>query len=67
MSPLAGDVATLVARAEATGPFDSLIGVHAVVNVLVAGAAQRLRTKASRRLDRLESVWNEAGVFEPEA
>jgi DNA-binding MurR/RpiR family transcriptional regulator len=65
MSPLAGDLATFVARAEATGPFDSLVGVHAVVNVLVAGTAQRLRKKAGRRLDRLETVWNETGVLEP--
>lgn len=64
ISPLAGDVANLAARAEATGPFDSLIGVHAIANVLVAGVAQKLRRRAGRRLDHLESVWKRTGVLE---
>jgi DNA-binding MurR/RpiR family transcriptional regulator len=65
LSPLAGDGPTFVVRAEASGPFDSLIGIHAIANALVAEAAQRLRRRASRRLDRLEQVWAAARAFEP--
>jgi DNA-binding MurR/RpiR family transcriptional regulator len=65
LSPLAGHGPTFVARAEASGPFDSLIGVHAIANALVAEVAQRLRRQASRRLDRLEQAWAATGAFEP--
>jgi DNA-binding MurR/RpiR family transcriptional regulator len=64
LSPLAAGP-TFVAQAEATGPFDSLIGVHALANVLVAEVARRLRRPAARRLDRLERSWTETGALIP--
>jgi len=48
---------TLVVAAAGAGPFDSHVGTLALMNVLVAGAAIRLRGVATERLDRAEAAW----------
>ncbi len=48
---------TLVVTAAGAGPFDSHVGTLALMNVLVAGAAIRLRGVATERLDRAEAAW----------
>jgi len=45
------------------GPFDSHVGVLALVNALVAAVADRLRSGATDRLDRVEAAWREAGAL----
>jgi DNA-binding MurR/RpiR family transcriptional regulator len=64
LSPLAAGP-TFVARADAAGPFDSLLGVHALANALVAEVAHRVRRTAARRLDRLEQAWTDTGALIP--
>lgn len=58
LSPLArhADVAFSVA-AGGPGPFDSQLGVLALVEALLAGVAGALRTTATARLDRIEEAW----------
>jgi DNA-binding MurR/RpiR family transcriptional regulator len=46
------------------GPFDSLVGAHVLANALVAEVADRRRREATRRLDRLERIWQQTGVLE---
>ena len=48
---------TLVVTAAGAGPFDSHVGTLALMNVLVAAAAIRLRHMATDRLDRSEAAW----------
>ena len=48
---------TLVVTAAGAGPFDSHVGTLALMNVLVAAAAIRLRGVATERLDRSEAAW----------
>jgi DNA-binding MurR/RpiR family transcriptional regulator len=48
---------TLVVTAAGAGPFDSHVGTLALMNVLVAAAAVRLRNMATDRLDRSEAAW----------
>jgi DNA-binding MurR/RpiR family transcriptional regulator len=48
---------TLVVAAAGAGPFDSHVGTLALMNVLVAGAAIKLREVATDRLDRAEAAW----------
>ena len=64
LSPLA-DVAaeTFVVSADGVGPFDSHVGTLALANALVAGVAARLRQSATRRLDRVEKAWRDAGAL----
>lgn len=50
-----------VAAATGAGPFDSHVGILALANALVAAVAARLRGSATRRLDRVEAAWHEAG------
>jgi DNA-binding MurR/RpiR family transcriptional regulator len=64
LSPLGRRAQTTFAIAsEGTGPFDSQVGAVAVANVLIAAVAHRLRASATRRLDRVERAWREAGVL----
>ncbi|HEX9260653.1 MAG TPA: MurR/RpiR family transcriptional regulator [Acidimicrobiales bacterium] len=64
LSPLAEVAApTFVVRAEAIGPFDSHVGTLALVNVLTAAVATRLRDTATDRLDRIESAWQETDAL----
>ena len=48
---------TLTVAAAGGGPFDSHVGTLALMNVLVAGVADRLRSEATQRLDRAEAAW----------
>ena len=65
LSPLADSAdATFVVRADAAGPFDSHTGTIAVLNLLLAAVATRLRRSATDRLDRIESAWQE-GLVDP--
>ena len=58
LSPVAaGAQRTLVVTAAGAGPFDSHVGTLALMNVLVAAAAMRLRGVATERLDRSEAAW----------
>ena len=52
-----------VVSAKGNGPFDSYVGALALIDVLVAGVADRLRTTATESLDRIELAWSEAGVL----
>jgi DNA-binding MurR/RpiR family transcriptional regulator len=64
LSPLAdGAHAVLPIAATGTGFFDSLVGMVAVSNALVAGVATRLRTSVTRRLEALEAIWVESGAL----
>jgi DNA-binding MurR/RpiR family transcriptional regulator len=49
--------------AEAAGPFDSSIGIQALLNALVAGVAEKLRPAATKRLDALEAAWVRTGAL----
>jgi DNA-binding MurR/RpiR family transcriptional regulator len=58
LSPLGTLAAeTFLMAAEGVGPFDSLVGVIALANALVAGVAARLRQSATSRLDAIEAAW----------
>ena len=48
---------TLVVTAAGAGPFDSHVGTLALMNILAAGVAIRLREVATGRLDRAEAAW----------
>ena len=64
LSPLArGAQHAFAVAAEAAGPFDSNVGVLALLNALVAGVAGELRLEAGRRLDALESAWVSTGAL----
>jgi DNA-binding MurR/RpiR family transcriptional regulator len=64
LSPLAeGAAAVLTVAADGAGPFDSHVGVLALTNALVNGVAAKLRASATRRLDRVEAAWREAGAL----
>lgn len=64
LSPLAdGALAVLPIAATGTGFFDSLVGMVAVSNALVAGVATRLRAHVTRRLEALEAIWVESGAL----
>ncbi len=64
LSPLAGLAErTLTVAAAGGGPFDSHVGTLALINVLVAGVADRLRREATERLDRAEAAWQAAGAL----
>jgi len=58
LSPLAALAdRTFTVAAGGGGPFDSHVGTLALLNVLVAGVADRLRREATQRLDRAEQAW----------
>jgi DNA-binding MurR/RpiR family transcriptional regulator len=64
LSPLAAlATVSLTVAAEGAGPFDSHVGTLALVNALATGVAGRLRHTATRRLERLESLWQDAGAL----
>lgn len=54
---------TLLVAAAGAGPFDSHVGTLALLNVLVAGVAERLRRSASNRLNQAENAWSASGVL----
>jgi len=64
LSPVAAcSQRTLVVTAAGAGPFDSHVGTLALMNVLVAGAADRLRGMAAKRLDRAEAAWRASNAL----
>jgi DNA-binding MurR/RpiR family transcriptional regulator len=64
VSPLAKvATAAFVVAASSPGPFDSMVGMTALSNALVAAVAHRLRPSATRRIDLVERSWSEAGVL----
>ncbi len=64
LSPMAACAhRTLVVTAAGAGPFDSHVGTLALMNVLVAGAAIRLRGVATDRLDRAEAAWRSTNAL----
>jgi DNA-binding MurR/RpiR family transcriptional regulator len=64
LSPLASIAdRTLVIAAAGAGPFDSHVGTLSLCNLLVAGAADRLRAAATQRLDLAESAWQASGAL----
>jgi DNA-binding MurR/RpiR family transcriptional regulator len=64
LSPLAaGAAAVFAVRAEGAGPFDSHVGTLALLDAVVAGVADRLRSTATDRLDRIEAAWTASGVL----
>lgn len=57
LSPLArGATATFILAAEGPGPFDSHVGTLALLNALVAGVADRVRSAAASRLEGVEAA-----------
>jgi len=64
LSPLAdGAQHVFVVAAETAGPFDSGVGILALLNALIAGVADALRPQAARRIERLESTWVRTGAL----
>ena len=64
LSPVAAcSQRTLVVTAAGAGPFDSHVGTLALMNVLVAGAAIKLRGVATERLDRAEAAWRASNAL----
>jgi DNA-binding MurR/RpiR family transcriptional regulator len=64
LSPLvAGATETFFISAHGVGPFDSVTGGIALVNVLIAGVAARLRQSAPARLDAIEAAWSAIGAL----
>jgi DNA-binding MurR/RpiR family transcriptional regulator len=64
LSPLAAEATdTFVVSAAAVGPFDSQVGTLAVLNLIVTGVADRLRSNATERLDRVEAKWRATGAL----
>ncbi len=62
LSPIAANAdRTFVLSAGSVGPFDSHVGTLALLNLIVAEVAGRLRSSASGRLDRVEDAWRAAG------
>lgn len=47
----------------AIGPFDSSVSVVAIAEMLVSGVANELQEKATERVDRIENLWEAAGVY----
>ena len=64
LSPIAllADASFTVAAASA-GPFDSHVATLAVLNALVTAVADKLRSSATDRLDRIEAAWRAAGAL----
>jgi DNA-binding MurR/RpiR family transcriptional regulator len=64
LSPLAvlAD-ATFTVTAVGAGPFDSHVATLAFLNALVTAVADRLRSSATDRLDRIEAAWRSTGAL----
>jgi DNA-binding MurR/RpiR family transcriptional regulator len=64
LSPLALEAdASFTVVAASAGPFDSHVATLALLNAMVAAVADRLRTSATDRLDRIEAAWRSAGAL----
>ena len=49
---------------ETVSPFESQVGVLSVGNLLVSGVVDRLRSRVTARVRRLEEAWTENGLFD---
>ena len=69
-SPIAaiavGAAQVLTVFTEGPGPFDSLVGMLAVTNIVAAAAVARRGAIATDHLDRLEATWNELRTLDSE-
>ena len=64
LSPLASvSAVSFTASVTGAGPFDSHVGLLALVNALLVGVAARLRRSATDRLDRIEAAWRTAATL----
>jgi DNA-binding MurR/RpiR family transcriptional regulator len=64
LSPLAAGAAeSFFISAQGVGPFDSMTGGIALVNLFSAGVAARLRQSAPARLDAIEAAWSAIGAL----
>ena len=64
LSPLSAFTSlVMVVAAAGAGPFDSHVGTLALLNVLIAGTAEKLRKSASNRLSQAEDAWHTADVL----
>ncbi len=62
LSPVAAVAnVAFVVEAASTGPFDSYVGVLALLNLIVADVAARLKDSATDRLADVEAAWSEHG------
>jgi len=58
LSPLASAAAlTFIVHADSVGPFDSHVGTLSLLNLVVAGVADRNRRTATVRLEQAEAAW----------
>lgn len=64
LSPIAAasDVAFVVG-ADSIGPFDSYVGVLALLNLVALDVASRLKGSATQRLAAIEAAWTEHGTL----
>jgi DNA-binding MurR/RpiR family transcriptional regulator len=53
----------LIFSCDPVGPLESLVGLVALGNAIVAAVASKRRPDIDRRLDHLEQVWDETQVF----
>lgn len=69
-SPIAAIAAdadhVLTVFTEGAGPFDSLVGMLAVANIVTASALTQRGAVAADHLDRLEATWAELGTLDSE-
>lgn len=62
LSPIASSAdVTFVVGAASTGPFDSYIGVLALLNLVAIDVAAQLKESATERLAAIEATWSAAG------
>ncbi|MEY4340297.1 MAG: hypothetical protein RLZ14_2147, partial [Actinomycetota bacterium] len=54
---------TFTVRADSVGPFDSHVGTLALLNLIVAGVADRCRRTAAARLEQAEEAWRASGAL----
>lgn len=64
-SPLAQSAShVLLARSDMVSFVDSLVGPLSVINALIVTTAIRKKAEVSKVLERIESIWDEYGVYE---
>lgn len=65
LSPLAQECdIVLLAKSDMVSLVDSLVAPLSVVNALIVGVTARRSVELARRLDALENIWSDYGVYE---
>ena len=65
LSPLAAGAShLLLARSDMASFVDSLVGPLSLINALIVTVAIRKKAEVSEALKRMESIWDEYGVYE---